>query len=127
MEFTSARPVVVIVDDDLAVRSALSFSLKTEGITVCAYASSAELLAEVPSADCFVIDFKLPGMDGLDLLAELRRRRIAAPAVLITTQPSASVRRRAATAGAALIEKPLLDDALFRQIREALTGIGRAS
>ena len=126
MEFTSARPVVVIVEDDLAVRCALSFSLKTEGITVCAYASSAELLAEVPSADCFVIDFKLPGMDGLNLLAELRRRRIAAPAVLITTQPSTSVRRRAETAGAALIEK-LLDDALFRQIREALTGIGRAS
>jgi two-component system response regulator FixJ len=124
VEFTSARPVVAIVDDDPAVRNALAFSLETDGITVRAYSGSAELLTAVPRADCFVIDFKLPGMDGLELLAELRRRRIASPAILITTHPSASVRERAAIAGAALIEKPLLDDALFREICAALGALG---
>ena len=115
-----ARPVVVIVDDDLAVRSSLAFSLETEGIAVRAYLSAAELLTEVPDAGCFVIDYKLPGMNGLDLLAELRRRKVAAPAILITTHPSAAVRERAAADGMALIEKPLLGDALFREIRAAL-------
>jgi two-component system, LuxR family, response regulator FixJ len=115
-----ARPVVVVVDDDLAVRSSLAFSLRTEGIAVRTYVSAAELLTEVPDAACFVIDYKLPGMNGLELLAELRRRHVSAPAILITTHPSAAVRERAAAGGMALIEKPLIGDALFREIRAAL-------
>jgi two-component system, LuxR family, response regulator FixJ len=114
------KPVVVIVDDDLAVRSSLAFSLRTEGIAVRAYVDAAELLMDMPDAACFVIDYKLPGMNGLDLLAELRRREVRAPAILITTHPSAAVRERAAADGMALIEKPLLGDALFREIRSAL-------
>jgi two-component system, LuxR family, response regulator FixJ len=121
-DVVSARPVVVIVDDDPAIRNSLAFSLRTEGITVLAYASGAELLQEVPVVDscCLVIDYKLPGMNGLDLLAELRRRQVTAPAILITTHPSAAVRERAAASGTALIEKPLLGDALFAEIRAAL-------
>ena len=121
-EPASARPVVVIVDDDLAIRNSLAFSLRVEGIAVLAYASGAELLKDLPvfGAGCLVIDYKLPGMNGLDLLAELRRRRIATPAILITTHPSTAVRERAAASGTALIEKPLLGDALFVEIRAAL-------
>jgi two-component system, LuxR family, response regulator FixJ len=116
-----ARPFVVIVDDDPAIRNSLAFSLRIEGIAVLAYASGADLLqAPVSAASCFVIDYKLPGMNGLDLLAELRRRHVAAPAILITTHPSAAVRERAAASGMALIEKPLLGDALFQEIRSAL-------
>lgn len=115
-----ARPLVAIVDDDLAVCSSLAFLLRTEGLAVRAYVSAAELLKEVPDASCFVIDYKLPGMNGLELLAQLRRRGISAPAILITTHPSAAVRARAAAGGMALIEKPLLGDALFREIRAAL-------
>jgi hypothetical protein len=50
-------------------------------------------------------------------LIELRRRQVAAPAILITTNPSAAVRERAATANMLLIEKPLLSDALFQELR----------
>lgn len=110
----------MVVDDDPAVRSSLAFSLETEGIAVCAYATAAELLADIPPAACFILDYKLPGMSGLDLLAELRRRHIVSPAILITTNPSAAVRKRAATSGIALIEKPLLGDALFQEVRSAL-------
>ena len=69
---------------------------------------------------CYIIDYKLPGMNGLDLLAELRRHDIAAPAILITTNPSPAVRARAAAAATVLVEKPLLGDALFQEIRAAL-------
>jgi len=117
----STKPLVVIVDDDPAVRTSLAFLLETEGIAVRGYATGAELLTEVPPAACFIIDYKLPGMSGLDLLAELRNRKIAAPAILITTHPSAAVRKRAATSGTALIEKPLLGDALFNEVRSALS------
>ena len=120
--FTSERLVVVIVDDDLAVRTlarVLARDRGHRGARLCERRGAAE---EVPDAGCFVIDYKLPGMNGLDLLAELRRRKVATPAILITTHPSAAVRQRAAATGAALIEKPLLGDALFREIRAALAG-----
>jgi two-component system, LuxR family, response regulator FixJ len=120
VDFASEKPVVVIVDDDPAVRSSLAFSLETEGIAARASARGAELLLELPNVGCLVIDYKLTGMNGLDLLAELRRRRVVAPAILITTHPSSAVRARAAASGTALIEKPLLGDALFREIRAAL-------
>jgi two-component system, LuxR family, response regulator FixJ len=116
-----AKPTVVIVDDDPAVRGALAFSLQTEGFLVRSYASGADLLVDLPITDesCMVIDYRLPGMNGLDLLAELRRRHVAAPAILITTHPSAALRERAVRTGMALIEKPLLGDALFAEIRAA--------
>lgn len=115
-----AKPIVVVVDDDPAVRSSLAFSLETEGFAVRVYETAAQLLAEMPPAACFVIDYRLPGMSGLDLIAELRRRQTTSPAILITTHPSAAVRERAATSGTVLIEKPLLGDALFQEVRLAL-------
>jgi two-component system response regulator FixJ len=124
VEIASVKPVVVIVDDDPAVRNALAFSLQAEGFLVRSYASGMELLEDSPNAEagCLVIDYQLPGMNGLDLLAELRRRHGAAPPLLITTHPSAAVRERAAATGAALVEKPLLGDALFQEIHAVLHG-----
>jgi two-component system response regulator FixJ len=120
VDIAAAKPLVVIVDDDPAVRGSLAFSLETEGFAVRAFADGTALLRDVPRAECFVIDYKLPGMNGLDVLAELRRRHIATPAILITTHPSAAVRNRAADSRTILIEKPLLGDALFHEIRAAI-------
>jgi len=121
-ETASAKPLVVIVDDDPAICSSLVFSLQTEGFLVRSYASGTELLGDslTTEASCLVIDYQLPGMNGLDLVAELRRRQVAAPAILITTHPGAAVRERAAATGIALVEKPLLGDALFHEIYVAL-------
>ena len=113
---------VLIVDDDPAVRNSLQFRLEIEGIPVKVYSNGLELLNDpnVPECGCLVIDYRLPSMNGLDLLAELRRRKVSLPAILVTTHPSPSVRARTAAAGAALIEKPLLNEALFEGIRAAL-------
>jgi FixJ family two-component response regulator len=116
------RSVVVVVDDDPAVLSALKFSLELEGFSVAAYRSGSELLAEpaLPRSGCLVIDFKLPEMDGLDLLAALRRRNVRLPAILITSHPTAALRRRAAAETTPIVEKPLLGDALTNAIRSTL-------
>jgi two-component system response regulator FixJ len=121
-----AQATVLIIDDDPAVRNSLEFALEVEGFAVRAYPAGADLLreAEFPPDGCLVVDYKLPEMNGLDLLVELRKRNIELPAILITTHPSSEVRRRAALAGVMLIEKPLLNDTLFQGIRAALDGGG---
>jgi two-component system, LuxR family, response regulator FixJ len=118
-----ARKTVLIVDDDPAVRSSLQFCLEIEGFLVRTYASGSDLLNDeaVPDSGCLVIDYRLPSMNGLDLLSELRRRKIMLPAIVVTTGPSMSVRAQTAAAGAVLIEKPLLNEALFDGIRAAMS------
>lgn len=119
-----AASVVIIVEDDKAVRNSLRFSLEIEGFVVRTYGAAHELLNEpsVPAPGCLVVDYLLPGMNGLELLAELRRRQVTLPAILITTRPGHAVRAAAAEAGVPLVEKPLLDGALFQAIHAALLG-----
>jgi two-component system response regulator FixJ len=118
----AAKPTVLVIDDDPAVRNSLKFVLEIEGFSVRVYPSGAELLDEkdMPESGCLVADYHLPGLNGLDLLALLRERNIRLPAILITTHPSAAIRNQAALAGVRLIEKPLLNDTLFEGIRAAL-------
>ncbi len=118
-------PVVIIVDDDQAVRNSLKFSLELEGFSVRTYQGPAEILAagNLPEYGCLILDYRLPEMSGLQLLGRLRERRVMLPAVLITTQPSASLYELASRAGAALVEKPLLGEALVEGIRSALKGL----
>jgi FixJ family two-component response regulator len=115
------RRLVLVVDDDPAVRNSLKFSLEVEGFTVRDYSSANELLreSEITDAGCLVIDYHLPEMNGLEMLNRLRARRVTAPAILITSHPSAFVRQRAAEAGVPIVEKPLLGDALVEGIRNA--------
>ena len=91
------RVLVLVVEDDLAVRSSLAFSLEIEGFKVRSYATGEELLdaASLDGCDCFIIDQKLPGLSGLDLIAKLRDLHVDAPAILITSNPSAALCRQA--------------------------------
>src|SRR6266568_5065069 len=87
--------LVIVVDDDAAVRNSLKFSLEVEGFAVLAYANSSELLSahEFPNCSCLVIDQNMPGTTGLDLIEMLRNRNVKAPAILITTHPSGFLTR----------------------------------
>jgi FixJ family two-component response regulator len=113
---------VLVVDDDPAVRKSLQFSLRVEGFAVRTYRNGNELLedAQLPEKGCLIIDYQLPGLSGLDLLAELRSRRVALPAILVTTRPNRFVRQRARKAGVPIIEKPFLTEDLFRCIEGKL-------
>jgi len=97
----SAKPTVYVVDDDAGVLGSLRFLLETDGFNVRTFSNGASLLNAVRSTgvDCFVIDYKMPDMNGIDLAGRLRTRDIAAPVILITGYPDAKIAVRAADAG----------------------------
>ena len=114
-------PVVVIVDDDPAVCSSLKFSLELEGFAVRAYGSAAELFhaGDFGSCDCFVVDQRMPGMTGMELIGKLRDQKVRTPAILLISQANPALTARAAMADVPIVEKPLLGNALVERIREA--------
>ncbi len=115
-------PVLALVDDDPAVRHALSFAFETAGFEVATFADAETALAapEQASWRCLVLDQKLPGMSGLDLLERLRAAGIGAPTILITTHPSRATRARALAAGVEIVEKPLIDNQLSQRVRDIM-------
>jgi FixJ family two-component response regulator len=117
----TAPPIVVVVDDDPAVCHSLKFSLEIEGFVVHLYESGNDLLNERSLAycSCLVVDQKMPGIAGLDLIAKLRDQQMSVPAILITSHPNAALARRAADANVPIVEKPLLSNTLLELIRNA--------
>jgi two-component system response regulator FixJ len=116
------RGSVILVEDDTGLLEALKFGLELEGFEVQCHASPSAVLAEtLPAADaCLIIDYWLPGLDGLSLLLRLRTLGVGLPAIIITSHPTAAVLLRAATLGATVVEKPLLEDTLSTAIRNAI-------
>jgi two-component system, LuxR family, response regulator FixJ len=118
-----AKPMVYVVDDDADVLGSLRFLLETDGFDVRTFRNGASLLNAVRSTgvDCFVIDYKMPDMNGIDLAGRLRRRDIAAPVILITGYPDEHISARAKAAGVRdVLMKPLLDESLVTRIRGAI-------
>ncbi|THD71893.1 MAG: response regulator [Bradyrhizobium sp.] len=117
------KPVVYVVDDDPAVLGSLRFLLETDGFDVETFRSGSALLNAVASkrADCFVIDYKMPTMNGIDLVNRLRNRNIAAPIILITGYPDDSIPTKAAVVGVHdVLLKPHLEESLVARIRGAI-------
>jgi FixJ family two-component response regulator len=116
-----AKQVILVVDDDAAVRNSIKFMMEVEGFEVRAYASAHELLNEdcLPAGSYLVVDYHMPAINGLGLVAVLRDRRISIPAILMTAHPDENMRKQAAAAGIPIVEKPLLATCLVDSIREA--------
>ena len=118
-----AGPLTVyVVEDDAAVRDSLSLMLGIAGYATAAYADAETFLAawRADWAGCVVTDLRLPGMTGLDLQAELRRRGAVLPVIVITAHgdvPSARVAFRAAAVD--FLEKPFGDGQLRAAIDTA--------
>jgi FixJ family two-component response regulator len=123
-ELTAPLPLIAVVDDDPAVCNSLKFSLELEGFAVRAYRSGSEFLGASNFSDCkcFVIDQRMPGMSGMEVIAALRERKVSTPAILIISQPNKVLSARAAEAHVPIIEKPLLSNALVEKIREVCAG-----
>jgi two-component system, LuxR family, response regulator FixJ len=123
-ELATPLPVIAIVDDDPAVCNSLKFSLELEGFAVRAYRSGAEFLAagDFRDCNCFIIDQRMPGMSGMELIAILREGKVSIPAILIVSQLNNVLSARAAEARIPIIEKPLLNNALVEKILEVCEG-----
>lgn len=121
-ELAPAAPVLLIVDDDSAVLNSLKFCLEIEGFAVRVYGNAETILKEpdLPGFGCLVLDYHLPDMTGLELLARLRSNGVQLPAILITGHPGLAQRRHADEAGIVMVEKPLLGNGLIDAIRGAL-------
>lgn len=120
---SAAKPAVYVVDDDADVLGSLRFLLETDGFDVRTFRTGAALLRAVHSTgvDCFVIDYKMPDMNGVDLAGRLRNRDIAAPVILITGYPDENISARAEAVGVHhVLLKPLLEDSLISHIRGAI-------
>jgi two-component system, LuxR family, response regulator FixJ len=120
---SSTQPTVCVVDDDAGVLGSLRFLLETDGFAVRTFRNGTAALnaARGTDADCFVVDYKMPDMNGIELAKQLRNRDVATPVILITGYPDANISARAAAAGVKhVLRKPLLDESLVRQIRDAI-------
>ena len=113
---------IILVDDDDAVRGAVTFALETHGYQVRAFAQAQDLppIRDLAAAACLIIDQVLPGETGLDLLARLRDLGLKSPAILITTSPPPSMQDAAGLLGTVIVEKPLLGDRLFAVVDRLL-------
>ena len=121
LQVVAQAPLVMVIDDDAAVCNSLKFCLELEGFRVRTFMAGAEALGarDIEACQCFVVDQKMPGMSGLELIGRLRERHIASPAILIISQPSVALTARAAREGIPVIEKPLFGNALVDTIRHA--------
>jgi RNA polymerase sigma factor (sigma-70 family) len=114
---------VYIVDDDAAVRDSLALMLGLTGYRTAVFADAEAFLAawREPWTGCIVTDLRLPGASGLELQAEIRRRRSALPVIVITAHGDVPSARAAFRAQALdFLEKPFDDTQLRAAIDSAL-------
>ena len=117
------KPTVYVVDDDDAVLGSLRFLLETDGFAVRTFRNATALLnaTSAPEADCYVIDYKMPDINGVELASRLRKSEGNTPVILITGYPDEKISTRAAAVGVKdVILKPLLGENLVKHIRGAI-------
>jgi FixJ family two-component response regulator len=117
------RPVVFVVDDDLAMREALQDLLASVGVDVRLFASTQDFMqAQRPDAPgCLVLDVRLPGASGLSFQEELPRAGVDLPVIFITGHGDIPMTVRAMKAGAVeFLSKPFRDQELLDAIDAAV-------
>ncbi len=114
-------PVVLIIEDERAIRLALAMALADEGFTVataCNGAIALELLTEI-EPHVIVLDLQMPVLDGYEF-AKAYRERVPAPAPVIVCSTRCSDRRIRALGARAMLSKPVDLDRLVDVVRQCL-------
>ena len=104
-----ATKTVILVDDDADVRRSFALLLEARGFVVRVFETGTELLASnwAGEQSCYLLDYRLPDMNGIELLKRLRHSGRKHPAFLITGDPLPSIKPRAFVAGfLKVFEKP---------------------
>ena len=126
----TSSSIVHIVDDDDAIRRALTMLARSAGYEARAYESGEAALAALTadSAGCVVTDVRMPGISGLDLQSALRARGVELPVIVITGHGDVPMAVRALKQGASdFIEKPFDDEAFLSAIAQATTAGAKAA
>ena len=117
------RPLLSVVDDDESIRESLPDLLGEFGFAARAFSSVQEFLSSdhVDETRCLILDVAMPGMTGLDLQQELKRRGQEIPIIFITGQKDDGIRKQALAQGAvSFLYKPFSDTALLDAVNAAL-------
>jgi CheY-like chemotaxis protein len=131
-------PLVLVAEDDADVRRLVATTLRVDGYSVIEARDGADLVEHIGSALLFgnvrgelepialvISDVRMPGRDGLEILAQLRRSEIGVAVILMTAYPDPAVRRSAERLGVdAFLCKPFEIDQLRGVVRAILTGEG---
>src|SRR5216684_7657038 len=118
-----ATPIVFVVDDDISVRESLELLIRCEGWQPETFSCGQEFLTRprvlVPS--CLVLDFSLPGLNGLELQKRMAVERTDMPIIFITGYRDVPMTVQAMKAGAVeFLTKAFGEDVLLSAIRHAL-------
>ena len=119
------RPLLCVVDDDEMLRESLPELLREFGFAARAFSSGQEFLSSehLDETRCLILDVAMPGMSGLDLQKELKRRGQAIPIIFITAQRDEDIRKQAFKQGAVkFLYKPFSDGDLLDAVNAALDG-----
>jgi FixJ family two-component response regulator len=119
----AVQPIVLVVDDEAAVRDSLDSLFRSVGLQTRLFGAAAELLEstlpDVPS--CIILDVRMPGLSGLDFQAELARLGIDLPIVVMTGHGDIPMTVRAMKAGAVdFLAKPFRDQDMLDAVSAAI-------
>ncbi|MDA3870547.1 MAG: response regulator [Gammaproteobacteria bacterium] len=114
---------VFIVDDDAAVRDALSLLLRNNGMHTEAFANGSTFLQACEHQDpgCVLLDMAMPGMNGHEVLATMNERGLQIPVIFLSGYGDIAMAVRAMQLGAVdFLEKPISGAELIRRLQSAL-------
>ena len=119
-------PLILIVDDDEAMRRSMAFLFASIGLAARTYADAMSFLADLPGDDqlrpgAVVLDVRMPGMSGMELQRQLQERRFPLPLLIVTGHGDVPMAVQALKAGAFdFIEKPFKEQYLLDTVAVAL-------
>jgi two-component system response regulator FixJ len=120
---TSNGAIIGVVDDEASVRRSLDRLLRAYGFRVRTFVSADEFLEQPAAAEppaCLIVDLRMPGKTGLDLVDALRARGTEIPVIMITGHGEVSMAERAGKAALEFLAKPVDGDLLLQAIARAL-------
>ena len=118
-----SHPVIAVVDDDQSVRAALGSLLRSVGFAVLPFSSAEEFLRgqHLSRIDCLILDWRMPGIDGMQLQCELAASGSRIPIIFLTAHCTEEGRAQAVRKGAiAFLNKPVDAEVLLDAVRSGV-------